>query len=279
MLPTQTFRLGGLGFGSFYNLIAFSKSTYIYCGPPASSVPISPRSSSFQLSHSVPRPSLLLLLSSMPNGPAGAAARLAGNQHVQALVKQLAPALVQKVKAQLNAGQNGQRNGTRNGADRRRYTRNQRALARGAALRSLPRGPVQPKDVRFRGGALSNQHLAPRGQGYYDAFASMPDSAVLSSAVGPCTPIEGFARYIVSGGAGVTNLPYQVVTGSTLTTNITTNAKLVVFNVGSSDSQLAASFEVVNVNGQATIHAEPIHAAAFAELGPTTTIQIGRAHV
>ena len=207
----------------------------------------------------------------MPNGPAGAAARLAGNQHVQALVKQLAPALVQKVKAQLNAGQNGQRNGTRNGADRRRYTRNQRALARGAALRSLPRGPVQPKDVRFRGGALSNQHLAPRGQGYYDAFASMPDSAVLSSAVGPCTPIEGFARYIVSGGAGVTNLPYQVVTGSTLTTNITTNAKLVVFNVGSSDSQLAASFEVVNVNGQATIHAEPIHAAAFAELGPTTT--------
>lgn len=208
----------------------------------------------------------------MPNGLAGAAGKLAGNQQVQALVKQLAPVLVQKVKAQLNGGQNGQRNGTRNGAGRRRNTRNQRALARGAALRSLPRGPVQPKDVRFRGGAMSNQYFAPRGQGFYDAFASMPDSAILSSAVGPCTPIEGFARYIVSGGAGVSNIPYQVVTGTaTLTANVTTNAKLIVFNVGSSDSQLATSFEVVNVGGAAAIHAEPIHAAAFAELGPTST--------
>lgn len=209
----------------------------------------------------------------MPNGPAGAAVRrLAGNQQVQALVKQLAPVLAQKVKAQFTGGQNGPRNGTRNGANRRRNTRNRRALAQGAILRSLPRGPVQPKDVRYRGGALSNQHFAPRGQGYYDAFASMPDSAILSSAVGPCTPIEGFARYIVSGSAGVSNIPYQVVTGNpALTANITTNAKLIVFNVGSSDSQLAASFEVVNVNGQAEIHAEPIHAAAFAELGPATT--------
>lgn len=208
----------------------------------------------------------------MPNGIADAAARLAGNQQVQALAKQLVPAVAQKVRAQLTGGQSGRRNGTRNGAGRRRNTRNQRALARGAALRSLPRGPVQPKETRFRGGATTNQHFAPRGQGYYDAFASMPDTAVLATAVGPCTPIEGFARYVVSGGVGVTNLPYHVITGdSALTANITTNAKLIVFNVGSSDSQLGASYELVDVGGLATVHIDPIYAAAFSELGPAAT--------
>lgn len=205
----------------------------------------------------------------MPNGTAGAA-RLTGSQQVQSLVRQLAPALVQKVRSQLNGGPNGLRNGTRNGAALRRNNRNQRALARGAALRSLAKGPVQPKDVRFRGGATSSQHFAPRGQGYYDAFASMPDSAILSSAVGPCTPVEGYARFIVPGSVGVTNLPYHPDLQLQDTALVTTNAKLVIFNVGSSGSQLAASFEVADYNGVAGVRGEIIAAGAFAELGPPT---------
>lgn len=207
----------------------------------------------------------------MSNGIAAVAGRLASNQQVQALVKQLVPALAQRVKG-LSGGQAGQRKANQRGAGRRQATRNQRALARGAMLRSIPRGPVQPKDARFRGGAMTNQYFAPRGQGYYDAFASTPDAAILSTAVGPCTPIEGFARTILPGGGGVTDLPYQVVTGSsTLAANVTTNARLLVFNVGSSDSQLGASFELYDNGGTAAVRVEPILASAFAELGPAFT--------
>lgn len=204
----------------------------------------------------------------MSNGIAAVAGRLASNQQVQALVKQLVPALAQRVKG-LSGGQAGQRKSNQRGAGRRQATRNQRALARGAMLRSIPRGPVQPKDARFRGGAMTNQYFAPRGQGYYDAFASTPDAAILSTAVGPCTPIEGYARTILSGGSGVTDLPYHVSTGdSSLTANITTNAKLLIFNVGSSDSQLGSSFELYDNGGIAAVRSEPILASAFAELGP-----------
>lgn len=187
----------------------------------------------------------------MAPGLGAAATSLLNNQQVQAIAKQLVPALVQKANAQLS-GRRGGKNP--NAAARRRNTRNQRALMRGAALRSIPKGPTAPKDARFRAGATSNTHFAPRGQGYYDAFAMTPDAAILSSAVGPCTPIEGYARFIVSGTAGVTDLPYQVTTGdNSITTNVTTNAKLIIFNVGSSDAQLAMSYEVVNTGGQATI--------------------------
>lgn len=210
----------------------------------------------------------------MPNGLAAAKALL-GNPEVQALVKQAAHTAAQKVSNQLS----GPRRPNTNAAARRRNTRNQRALARGAALRSIPRGPTQPKDVRYRAGATTNQHFAPRGQGYYDAFATTPDAAILSSAVGPCTPIEGYARFIVSGSVGVSGLPYDVVTGdSTLTTNITTNAKLIIFNVGSSDDQLGATYEVINSGGKAVIHSEPITAAAFSELGPTIGMYGSHSH-
>lgn len=202
----------------------------------------------------------------MPNGPAGAA-RLSGSQQFQSLVRQLAPALVQRVRSQLAGGPSGQRNVTRNGIGPRRNTRNQRTLARGAAMRSLPKGPVQSKEERFRGGATSSQHFAPRGQGYYDAFASMPDSAILSNAVGPCTPVEGYARCIIPGSAGVVNLPYHPY--PELTAHVTTNAKLVFFNVGSSGPQIATSYEIADYNGVAGVHGEAIAAGAFAELGPS----------
>lgn len=162
-------------------------------------------------------------------------------------------------------------------ARRARGRRRNQALNANALLASLPRGQAPPKEARFRGGATRNTVFAPRGQGYYDAFASTPDATILSHTVGPCTPIEGYARLIVPGSAGVTNLSYDLpnYTGTSSTTvqgSVTTNAKLIVFNVGSSDSELARTFELIADPTDATkakVHTVAVHASAFEELGPT----------
>lgn len=146
-----------------------------------------------------------------------------------------------------------------------------------ALLASMPRGPAPAKQDRFKGGAIRSSTFAPRGLGYYDAFASTPDATVLSHSVGPCTPIEGYARLVVPGAAGVSGLNYDIpstdANGATITVSAqaTTNSKLIVFNCGSSDSEIARCFELVpdtNDPTRAMVHVTPVLASAFGELGP-----------
>lgn len=188
---------------------------------------------------------------------------------VDAFVSKFAPAVAQKLRG---LGQQAPQ------ARRARGRRRNQALNANALLASLPKGPAPPKEARFKGGATRSSVFAPRGQGYYDAFASTPDATILSHTVGPCTPIEGYARLIVPGSAGVTNLSYDLpnYTGATpdatVQGSVTTNAKLIVFNVGSSDSELARTFELVADPTDATkalLHTVAVHASAFEELGPT----------
>lgn len=196
----------------------------------------------------------------MPN----AAQRLIADKDFQQAVKKIIPAIVQKMRSNPK------------GQSRRTPARrqNRAGLRAGASLQSMKRGPTVPKALRYKGGATSNATFAPRGQGYYDAFASIPETAILASTVGPSTPIEGYARFVVAGGTGVTNLPYELRTGTPALlhpVHITSNAKLIVFNCGSSDSWIASVFELADSAGRAVVTNTPIHASAFAELGPTTT--------
>jgi len=164
-------------------------------------------------------------------------------------------------------GQNGNTAGRRRRAQRRQ-------LAQNANLRSIPRA-IAPKLERFaRGTPTTSHHFAPRGQGYYDAFACLPDALVMASQVGPCTPIEGFTRVSVTGGAGVNNLSYEAVTGqsSLMRHGLTDNTSLIVFNPGSSDATVCRIYKLkTGTNGNAEVEFEEVGVTAFAELGPTRT--------
>lgn len=125
-------------------------------------------------------------------------------------------------------------------------------------------------------GQAASQHFAPRGQGYYDAFACQPDQLILASQVGPCTPIEGFTRFNVTGTSGVTGLSYEKITGvgSLLQSGLDDNTMLLVFNPGSSDHIVANLFRLgVNPtdSSKATVVKEEFGITAFNELGPTHT--------
>lgn len=248
-----------VGFGS--NIYFIPR---IYCAPRAFRTSTS-RSTSSLLPPYPPSTFLPRSLNSTSLEMPNAAQKLIADKDFQQAVKKLIPAIVSKMKGTAKTQQR-RTNGRRN---------NQALLRAGASLRSMRRGPTAPKAARYKGGATSNTTFAPRGQGLYDAFASIPDSAILASTVGPSTPIEGYARFVVAGSSGVVNLPYELKTGAPALlhpTPLTSNAKLIVFNCGSSDSWIASVFELVdNGSGRAIVAATPIHCSAFAELGPTTT--------
>jgi hypothetical protein len=211
----------------------------------------------------------------MPRGQGGGGAgrRLIPIPDANTLMKQIGP-ILQKQVAEISKKQAQSQSSSKAASkNRNRASAYAKLLQAGALLRSLPKGPTPDKELRFRGGATSNQYFAPRGLGYYDAFATTPDAAILATTVGPSTPIEGFSRAIIAGYPGVTLLPYPVVsaTGPTVNLEATTNAKLLVFNPGSSDSVLAHVYEVYDDNGFAKVRYNPVSAVAFTELGPTAT--------
>ena len=96
------------------------------------------------------------------------------------------------------------------------------AMRQVSMVRSIPKGPAKGQAELFSSGALKSFQFAPAGQGYYDAFAQKPDSAVMSVSVGPCTCVKGHSS--------------DVVTGSARASEQHGNAKLVVFDPGSSDN-------------------------------------------
>lgn len=136
-----------------------------------------------------------------------------------------------------------------------------------ANLRSIPKGPPQKKGAQFTRGALKTPQFAPRGHGYYDAFAQTPDSAVVSATTGPATVISGYSSDTVPGGPNVTGT-YTLGTGLT-SPPYTGNATLIMFNPGSSDDVIGKIHRLgVNAAGTLNVATTNIVASQFGELGP-----------
>lgn len=138
-------------------------------------------------------------------------------------------------------------------------------------LRSIPRALVDKEMMMSRGTPSRLTTFAQRGQGHYDAYVQSPDSMVLGAQVGPCTPVEGFARFTFPGSAGVEDKTYYRVTGNALpTAQLTSNAQLVVFNPGSSTADVACAYSLVDsaTAGYAHVLKQTISCAAFSDFGP-----------
>lgn len=124
--------------------------------------------------------------------------------------------------------------------------------------------------------------FAPRGHGYYDAFANRPDAAATAVAIGPCTQVSGTGFKAVTAAPAVTGQipmksgtqPEVIAYGSP----VTLSSKLIMFNPGASDSAVGkliywAAGTSVTVNGASVT---PIEAktstftcSQFKDFGPT----------
>jgi hypothetical protein len=160
-----------------------------------------------------------------------------------------------------------------------RQKANRRNVSANAKLRSIPRSIV-PKKERFdRGTPASSISVAPRGHGYYDAFSHRPESLVLASQVGPCTPIEGFGRITIAGTAGTTgtgtyNSIYEDVAGTTHPHD-PDNSALLVFNPGASGETIARVFRLEETSaGLLRVSKADIDVKAFAGLANQLPDQI-----
>jgi hypothetical protein len=126
----------------------------------------------------------------------------------------------------------------------------------------------------FRQGALKTVQFAPRGHGYYDAFANRPDSATVSATTGPCTCIAGYSTDVVSGTHnvyGTYDVPNEDHSGVE-TLNYSGNQTLVLFNPGASDAAVAAVYTLVNSTSDPNkleVAEEKVKCRQFQELGPT----------
>lgn len=153
-------------------------------------------------------------------------------------------------------------------------------MATNALLKSIPK-TILPKEERFKQGAGTNLRFAARGHGYYDAFVQQAHSIVLASQVGPCTAIEAHCRATIPGrmaldlskhyfipGAGPGN---ELNAGVMIPLPAQDYSTLIVFNPGSSDSQVGAIYSLDTSGTNMEVKLTPLMAAAFVELGPTIT--------
>ena len=135
-----------------------------------------------------------------------------------------------------------------------------------AMLKSIPK-TIAPKEQRLRQ-SLTNQYIAPRGRGYYDAFAVIPEASVLSSAEGPVTTVQGIGRSLV---AGISNVVLSLPTnGGEVTKTISTNSRMILFNPGASDGTIAW---VLTPTSNGTVSKDPILASQLSVtdgFGPTS---------
>lgn len=143
-----------------------------------------------------------------------------------------------------------------------------------AQMRSIPKGPPKKKAELFTQGALKSFQFAPRGHGYYDAYANRPDTATVAATTGPATIVTGHSSDTIAGYSTITGT-YNTAAGhasSSSAPSHTGNATLVVFNPGSSDDVVAVVYKL----GLATpstlyVTTQIISCAQFSEFGPTIT--------
>ena len=81
-------------------------------------------------------------------------------------------------------------------------SKTQRAPARRAfTTRTSQKLGKQVPGAKYKNYQQSNAlkgAIAPRGQGYYDAFKNEPQDTVTAFSIGPCTPIETVSRFQVA---------------------------------------------------------------------------------
>lgn len=120
------------------------------------------------------------------------------------------------------------------------------ALARGfyqqrfAASAALPNKPGRERiaaDVQFRSNPTNRRQIAPSGHGYYDAFTTMPNTAVTAMSIGLATPIKGLCRI------GTPSVTMEQIVDSHGVGD-TTNALLLVFNAASNDANIARFYHM-----------------------------------
>lgn len=153
-------------------------------------------------------------------------------------------------------------------------------MAVNSLLKSIPKA-ILPKEERFKQGASTNLRFAARGHGYYDAFVQQAQSMVLASQVGPCTAIEAHCRATIPGRTALDlNKQYNIPglgPGNDQNTAVMLNlpaqdySTLIVFNPGSSDSQVGTILTLDTTGTYMVVKSTPLHAAAFVELGPSIT--------
>jgi len=160
--------------------------------------------------------------------------------------------------------------------------RDRQAMAMGSLLKSIPK-TIAAKEQRVPQ-ALSNMYMAPRGHGYYDSFAMQPDAAILSSAVGPVTTVQGSARLLIPGNLtvlGGTSGKPSVDPGLKDVYVPQTSSAMIVFNPGSSDDVCGHLYTPVNQKGPdgavaiQYVTSKPISLTQFSTLegfGPTRLI-------
>lgn len=129
-------------------------------------------------------------------------------------------------------------------------------LALLAALKSIPK-TIAPKHERLAQ-SLTNLYIAPRGHGYYDAFATSPDAATLSATVGPVTPVQGTGRQLVAGQDPSVFNGHQ------------SNSRVILFNPGSSDS-IVGWVMSASASSPTGVTTQEIFSTHFLDMGPTKT--------
>lgn len=194
----------------------------------------------------------------------------------------------QLARAGLNALVKGMRGGTPQ-QPRGRPRRRQNPASRNANMKSLPRGSRKKQEM-YQAGAIRPMAFAPRGQGYYDAFATTPDQSAVAMSCGPATPIEGYAYTVINGRSGLVNETLSYPTGHgpggqfaleggvNLTGGLfSDNSTLVILNCGSSDNVVGKIFQLEHGTGLAhdptgiKVVIRDITVPQFSELGPTRT--------
>lgn len=142
------------------------------------------------------------------------------------------------------------------------------AFQNNARMRSIPRRNV-PQEELFTRGGLKPQMFAPRGLGYYDAFAHKPDEIILSATTGPATPITGHSTDTFVGGPVQSG---QVDMGPDMggLTHADTTTRLMVFNPGSSDQVVGVVYKCVSVDGMLKVASTPIEVSQFNDLAAPT---------
>lgn len=148
----------------------------------------------------------------------------------------------------------------------------------GSKIRSAPKGPPrgQGRVALFRN-ATTNIQFAPRGQGYYDAFANMPSEAVVASAIGPCTPVCGYSVDTIPSKAAVpiTNTTTDTATGQLALaftehkSSWETSSTLILFNPGASDAEIATIHDIVDDGATSVVvRKRSILCSQLLEFGP-----------
>lgn len=165
------------------------------------------------------------------------------------------------------------------GAPMRNRTRPARRAGPLLSGMALAGDPTQMSSIRRRqftqqqmmAGALRNTQFAPRGHGYYDAFANPPDSAAVSQATGPATSIAGVSIDTVAGQEYRSGLTINIGSGGlalSIPADKLSTVSLVLFNPGASNDQIGT---ILSVATNGTITSVPILCSAFSGLGPAGT--------